>query len=456
MNTAWSKPTKYIAGIGLVLLGIYLLYLSRPVIPLLILAALIAVIVRPVILWLYNRLHLPYGLAVALVYLLVIILVPLAVVLAVPLIVDAVGYVASLDYPAILRNVIAWLRSTLASIRAVDLPGEALDVYVDQSIDSFLTALQTTEPTGVLEPPSVETILGSLGSALTATFGAAAGLAGAVISQIALLVFMFLASIYISLGANTYRDALIEVIPPAYRTEFATLIARIERIWNAFFRGILTLMFIIGGATLLGLTVLGMPGALSLAIIAGLLEIIPSLGPVIAAIPAVVVALLQGSNYLALNNFVFAGLVILFYVLIQQIENTVIVPRVLGDALELPPLIIITGVLVGASVGGILGALLATPIIATGVEIVRFIYRKIQGKDPFPPKEAKPEPAAPTPSRLRERLRRWVPARGRFPTPASRRGAQVFTVQDNVPDRGPEVEDLPPGQPEIPHDDRLE
>ena len=69
MKTTWSRPTKYLLAVSLVLLGIYILHLSRSVIPLLVVAALIAVIVRPVILWLHRRLHLPRGPAVALVYL---------------------------------------------------------------------------------------------------------------------------------------------------------------------------------------------------------------------------------------------------------------------------------------------------------------------------------------------------------------------------------------------------
>ena len=89
MNTAWSKPTKYIVGVSLALLGIYILYLSRPVIPLLIVAALIAVIVRPIILWLHLRAHLPRGLAVTLVYLGLVILAPLVLLLAVPTVIDA-------------------------------------------------------------------------------------------------------------------------------------------------------------------------------------------------------------------------------------------------------------------------------------------------------------------------------------------------------------------------------
>ena len=112
-------------------------------------------------------------------------------------------------------------------------------------------------------------------------------------------------------------------------------------------------MLVVGVMTTIGLAALGMPGALYLGIIAGLLEIIPNLGPIIAAVPAVIVALIQGSASLPISNLAFAGLIILFYILVQQVEDKLIVPRVLGAALELPPLIVMTGIVVGASVGGI-------------------------------------------------------------------------------------------------------
>jgi predicted PurR-regulated permease PerM len=201
------------------------------------------------------------------------------------------------------------------------------------------------------------------------------------ISHVAKLGFIFLASIYISLDAHTYRDALLRVAPAAYQPEISNLLARIERVWNAFFHGELILMLVIGTITTLGLTALGVPGALYLGIIAGLLEIIPSIGPIIATVPAVIVALVQGPATFPISNLAFAGLIIIFYILVQQVENNLIVPRVLGDALELPPLIVITGVLVGATVGGILGALLATPIISTGREILSYIHRKLWNQE---------------------------------------------------------------------------
>ena len=88
MNTTWSRPTKYIAGVGLVLLAVYLIYLSRSVLSILIIAALIAMIVHPAINWLQVRARLPRGLAVALVYLVGVILVPLALALAIPAIIS--------------------------------------------------------------------------------------------------------------------------------------------------------------------------------------------------------------------------------------------------------------------------------------------------------------------------------------------------------------------------------
>lgn len=438
MNTDWSKPTKYIVGVSLALLGIYLLHLSRPVIPLLILAALIAVIVRPLVLYLQVEGHLPRGLAVALVYLAGLILVPLALLLAVPAIVNAINYVLTIDYPSVVRNVTEWLRNTLVSIRDMRLPVTALDTYVDQMVNAFLVELQRATPATVPQPPSVTTILQSLGAVLTTTFGAAASLLGTVLSQGALLIFMFLASIYISLSAHTYRSSFLSIIPPAYQPEIDQLLGRIVRLWNSFFRGEITLMLVIGVLSWLGLSVLGVPGALSLGIIAGLLELIPNLGPIIATIPAIIVALLQGSSYLPVSNLTMGLLVLGFYVLLQQLENSVIVPRVLGDAVELPPLVVMTGVLVGATTFGILGALLATPVVATGREILRYVYFKMLGQNPFPPGEKVPSRAAGAALRpvvgLRRRLRGWARRLRGSPPPAppsaGEAGAEAFPQEE--------------------------
>ncbi|HSL47279.1 MAG TPA: AI-2E family transporter [Anaerolineales bacterium] len=389
MKTTWSKPTKYLVAIGFVLLGIFILYLSRSVIPPLVVAGLIAVIVRPVISWLQLRVHLSRGPAVGLVYLCLAILGPLVVILILPTIIEALVYVGSLDYRGLLEGSAEWLRSTLTTIKAARLPVAALDAYVDRAIDTVLAAFQTSSPTVV--PPSLDAILQPLSSALKSLMESSANLVGTVFSRAAAIVFTFLASIYMSLDADTHRGALLQAVPAAYQPEISILLARIERMWGAFFQGELRLMLVIGVITTIGLTALGMPGALYLGTIAGLLELIPTIGPIIAAVPAVIVALVQGSAYLPIGNLAFAGLILLFYILVQQVENNLIVPRVLGDAVELPPLVVMTGAVVGASVGGILGVMLATPIIASGREILGYLYSKLLDQEPFPIEETLPE-----------------------------------------------------------------
>lgn len=201
-----------------------------------IIAALIAVIVRPVIEWLYRESCLPRGVAIAVTYLSLVILIPLAVVLVVPVIANALQYVVSLDYQIILQRGTTWLGGVLTGLQAVQLPVPALDAYVEQTADTLLAALQDATPTEVPTTP-VATILPSLGAALTTTFGSAASLIGGVFTSVLLFIFIFLASIYISLNAHTYPDAFLRLVSDAYKVKMAVLLARIIRLWNAFFRG---------------------------------------------------------------------------------------------------------------------------------------------------------------------------------------------------------------------------
>lgn len=380
MNNTWSKPTKYLIGVGLVILAIYILHMSREVIPLLALAALIAAVVRPAISWLHLHAHLPRGLAVGLVYLGLAIMLPLIVVLIIPPITDALVYVGNLDYQSILQRGADWLRSTLITIKSIQLPVAGFNAYIDRSIDTLLETFQSSS-SSTIALPSLSTILQPLSSALRVVMETGANVVGTVVAKAAMVAFLFLASIYISMDAHTFRAAFLNAIPEAYQSEISFLLTRVERVWRAFFHGELELMLFIGVITTIGLLALGMPGGLYLGIIAGLLEVVPSFGPLIATIPAVIAALIQGSAYLPISHLAFAGLIILFYILLQQVENHFIAPRVLGAALDLPPLLVLTGVVVGATAGGLLGALLATPIVATGREILGYIRCKISNQE---------------------------------------------------------------------------
>lgn len=394
MDTAWSRPTKYVVGIGLALFVVFLIYIGRSVIPLLAVAGLIAFAVRPVIGLLHGRLRLPRGAAVAITYLIVLLLLPLAALVALAALAEALNFVLSIDYAALLDRLTTSTRTWLSDLRGWVIPAGPVDAYVDGLIDSILAALNGAGEVAQPQYPALPDLAAQIGSALRVTFGAVAGFVGDLFSSLILFIFVFLSAIYFTLSAARYREVMVAALPARYQPEVAELLRRVGQVWAAFFRGQLSLMLIIGVVVWVGLTILGVPGALSLAIVAGLLEVVPNLGPIVATIPAVVVALLQGSHYLPVNNFVLALLVIGFYVLVQQLENSLIVPRVLGDAVDLPALVVMTGVFVGGSVAGILGALLATPVIATGREVLSYLYRKLLGEPPFPPApEPRPAPA---------------------------------------------------------------
>lgn len=129
-------------------------------------------------------------------------------------------------------------------------------------------------------------------------------------------------------------------------------------------RGELILMLVIGSLTYVGLLALSVPYALPLAILAGALEILPNIGPTIAAVPAIAIA------YIATGNPVIAVAVLILNIVIQQLENNVIVPKVMSDNANVSPLVSIVSILIGVKLGGVIGALLAVPLYI----VIRSIY----------------------------------------------------------------------------------
>ncbi len=385
MNTEWRLTTRYIVGAGLVIFALYILYLSRSVIPLLMIGALIAFLVRPIISLLHSRFKVPWAISVLITYLLVTVILLLAPLIFIPPIVDAINFLLGLDYQLLIDNALQWLEDTLLALQAMDPSLFGFTFPLDGLVDPMLTAIQSTEPFMTPQLPSLSTIVNSLGSIFSASYGVAVGVVGGVFAGIVSFVFLILSAVYFNLHGHKLYGWFLNTAPQNHRAEMVVLLRRLRLVWEHFFKGQVLLMVIVGALVWVGGTAIGLPGAFALGIIAALLEIIPNLGPTLAAIPAVVVALLQGSTYLDVNNVVFALIVIGLYVFVNALENNLIVPKVLGDAVDIHPLIIFIGVIVGATTWGILGALLAAPIIGSVKEIVSYLYRKVLGETPFPP-----------------------------------------------------------------------
>lgn len=170
------------------------------------------------------------------------------------------------------------------------------------------------------------------------------------------LLTVFVISFYLMLERGMLRKQFIDLLPKRYQAKGLETIIQIEGKLGSWLRGQLILSLSIGVVTWIGLTLLGLPYALPLGLLAGILEIVPTIGPIISAVPAIIVALTISPS--------LAAIVVVFYIILQMIENNVLVPKIMEKAVGLNPIVIIIGVLIGAKFLGILGALLAVPFIA--------------------------------------------------------------------------------------------
>lgn len=193
-----------------------------------------------------------------------------------------------------------------------------------------------------------------LGSVTQSVFTATSNIFGGAFAAITVLVISF----YMLVDARQNRDSLVVLVPARYLKQVTDIVSRAGDKLGSWLRGQLILSVVITIITLIGLLLLGVPFALTLAVLAGLLEIVPFIGPIIAGIVAVAVAYMAGSWQLALAVFVF-------YILLQQLENHFLVPKIMSNAVGLSPVVVIIALAVGSKLAGVVGAILAVPLVAT-------------------------------------------------------------------------------------------
>jgi len=191
------------------------------------------------------------------------------------------------------------------------------------------------------------------------TFGTSISTAFAIISSTFSSAFVAITtmviSLYFSLEKPRLVNGLSDFLSKDRVEEIKDFVHEADNQLGNWIRGEIILMTVIGLMTFLGLIVLKMPYALPLAIIAGLLEIVPNIGPIFSAVPAIAVAFLTFGWPVALA-------VTVLYLLVQQLENNLIVPKIMKTNVNINPLVSILGILIGAKLFGVVGALLAVPI----------------------------------------------------------------------------------------------
>lgn len=315
-DVSWQALLKVVA----LALGLYVLVLLRDILVMLLVVFIFVAAANPTIARWQRRMS--RTLAVTLFYVLMVAVLSLVSLLILPTLARQIN-----DLVKAIPDIAARAQPALAALTT----GHAS--YVDQAVQSLTSSLSQVS-SRILET----------------TYGVVGGLA----FTVSALVLSF----YLLLEEKNAREFFNQILPQHRFESVYETVSKISGRMGQWVRAQLLLMLIIGMANLVVYLLLGVPSPLPLAIWAGLCEVIPIVGPLLGVIPAVAVSLTTAGIFKAILVFL-AG-----FVLIQQLEAHVVVPRVMGKAVGLSPVLVILALLIGVQLFGFVGAVLAVPTAA--------------------------------------------------------------------------------------------
>lgn len=381
----WGLATKLVAGFTIVALAAAFLVKFQNILGPLILVFILAYLLHPVASFLHQKLHLRWNLSVGLVYV-VLLLILLGLLTA-----GGVGLIQQI------QSLITLLNDSLTELprlfdqlshQAYQIGPFALDL-TQVEMESFNQQLLSMAQTFLSRTGS---LFGTLASGAAQTFGWAA--------------FTLLASYFVLAETGGLRERIIQVRLPGYSEDLRKLGDHLGRIWNAFLRG----QFILVGLAVLVYTIvlstLGVRYALGLALLAGLARFVPYVGPAVNWIVLALVTYFQTFKLFGMSPLVYTLVVLGIAVLIDQIFDNLVSPRIMSQTLKVHPVGVMVAAIVAASLIGFIGVVIAAPILATFALLGRYTFRKMFDLDPWPAEEATPAPAETSIwFRLMERLR---------------------------------------------------
>ena len=335
-------------GLGSALVAVLVLYLIRDVLGAFVLGAAIAFLIQPAIHRL-TELGLPRILAIGLIFVVILLALAGIVLLVLPLFIGEVGQLQS-QAPSLANE---------AQRRITELQGSPVSIF------GFNVNLSS----------SVETVSSHLRDYLLGQFGNAVSIGLTALTTLLQIFLMFVVAFLLALDAHSVRRVLRRLVPNDYRSDFDQIWRRVRRMLYGYVRGQIIVAGMIGILSGIGCAALGLPDAVALGLIAGITAIIPYLGPFIGALPAVLVGLASGGPFKAL-------LVVGLYFLISNVILNFVYPKVMGDAVRLPPLLVIVALIAGFSWAGILGMFVAVPLAATLRIVFDHIYPRLYEQKP--------------------------------------------------------------------------
>ena len=352
-DTQWSLPFRYVAGVLYFLVFVAFLFYAHDAVRNLVIAAFIAYLISPAVDYLARRMRISHMAAVNVVYFSALVLLVGVPVTLMPLFYDEVQIV--------IQDVLNLFRQLSTTLSHPVHIGNL--VFHLEAWGQNLSQMQSTVLT-----PLPEEVLKFLESTSVGT----------------LWFLVILVSVYLFLSQWDFmRERLFSLVLPTYRYEVDELYKRVRRIWMAYLRGQIVLMVVVGIVFTIAWSIIGIPGALVLGMIAGLFTLVPDVGPFLAALLATGVALLEGSSWISLANYWVAAIVFGVYLVLIGMKNVFLRPIIMGRSVHMNEGIVFIAIIIATILEGILGALLIVPVLASFVVIAGYLQRKILGMSAF-------------------------------------------------------------------------
>lgn len=335
-NTIISISTGTFLKAVLIIVALWFLWYIHQIVLIFFVSLLLAALIDPFAEWFAKR-HIPRGLSVLIVYTFLITVIALIVVGIIPIITD--------QYNQFTSNISVFSKGISNTFN---------------SIEAF------SSQHGLIQdiPSSLETLGDSATKSIGSFFTTVKDFFGGAATVIIILVLTF----YMVAEGEKMQKYFKSLAPVEYQPYLSEMAKKMQTKIGAWMRAQLLLGFIVGLTSFIGLQLLGVRYALILAILAGLFELIPYVGPIFSAIPAAIVALAQAP--------ILALAVIALYIIIQQLENNILVPKIMQKVTGLNPVISIMALLIGVKIGGIFGAIFAIPVAILIVVFLEDVFKE--------------------------------------------------------------------------------
>jgi len=379
----WQPATRLVVAILGALLGILFIYLLRSLLLPVILAFLFAYILHPLTSWVTEKTRMPKGLVAFFMLLLSAVLIL------------SVTTGLGVAFSQRVVDLASYLSSIVEQLPAM------IETLANQTIKIWRFEVDLRE---MNVSPLLTNLASSLSPLLTRAGSLIGSFAVAAISGVTTFLLMIVMSYYFLVDFELLRPAFRTIIPASYQQDFDHLLTQTNRIWRAFLRGQVLLGVIVGVITSVLMTIVGLDFPIAVGVIAGFMELIPMFGPVITGIFATLIALFQLLNPWGLTPLGYTLLIVGIFLLIQQVENLILVPRIMGESLDIHPLVVFIAVLAGGILAGFFGILLAAPVVATLRLGSGYLYSKVVEIAPPRTKVVKPSTSG---DRL-ESLKGWI------------------------------------------------